>query len=371
LNLTFSEFDLILMRRALELAARGIGQVSPSPLVGCVIAAANGETVGEGTYIYENVTHAEIIALEQAGAKAKGGTAYVSLEPHAHTGRTPPCTDALINAGIKRVVCPMEDPNPLVSGRGFAQLRAAGIEVVTGILQPEAERLNEKFICWHKKNRPFVHLKMAVSLDGRIATRAGDSRWITGAESLRRAHEIRHEYDAILIGSNTAVADNPLLTDRSGKPRRRPLARIVLDNSLRLSPASNLAETARNIPTFVFTDSDNVEKIERLAARGVQIVRLAEGGRNLIGVLQELKKRDFQSVLVEGGAEVAGAFFDAGLIDKITFLTAPLIIGGKNALTAIGGIGAQRLSGATRLEKVSIERHEADFEITAYPQRGE
>jgi diaminohydroxyphosphoribosylaminopyrimidine deaminase/5-amino-6-(5-phosphoribosylamino)uracil reductase len=205
----FSELDLQMTRRSLELAACGVGQVSPSPLVGCAIVAENGEMVGEGCYIYEKLTHAEVIALNQAGEKSKGATAYVSLEPHAHYGRTPPCTEALINAGIKRVVCPIEDPNPLVAGKGFEFLRQSGIEVVTGILQAEAERQNEKYIHWHKAKRPFVHLKMAISLDGRIATRTGDARWITGEESRKKSHELRHEYDAILIGANTATVDNP------------------------------------------------------------------------------------------------------------------------------------------------------------------
>lgn len=364
----FSEVDFKLTKRALDLAAEGIGQVSPSPVVGCVIVDRYGETVGEGAYFYENMTHAEVIALEQAGERARGGTAYVSLEPHAHYGRTPPCTDALIKAGIRRVVCPIEDPNPLVSGDGFERLREAGIEVVTGILKKEAEQLNEKFCHWHKVGRPFVHLKMAMSLDGRIATRTGDSRWITGDESLRRVHELRHEYDAILVGSNTAVTDNPVLTDRSGKKRRRPLARIILDNSLRLSPASKLTETAKDIPTIVFTDSADLEKIETLQSLKIEVINIAEGGRNLVGVLNELKKREIQSVFVEGGATVAGAFLDAGLIDKFSFFIAPIVIGGKYAPTAIGGAGAQRLASATKLCDVEIRQHGSDIELTGYPK---
>ena len=180
------------MRRALELAARGLGQVSPSPLVGCVIVSESGEIVGEGFYIYENLKHAETIALEQAGAQARGATAYVTLEPHAHYGRTPPCTEALIRAGIARVVVPIEDPNPLVSGKGFAHLRAAGVEVQTGLLEREAARLNEAYIHSMRHARPFIHLKLACSLDGKIATRTGDSRWITGEESRARVQELRH-----------------------------------------------------------------------------------------------------------------------------------------------------------------------------------
>ncbi len=365
-----SEIDLQMTRRALELAACGIGQVSPSPLVGCVIVAENGEIVGEGCYIYEKLTHAEILALNQARGKAKGATAYVSLEPHAHHGRTPPCTDALINAGIKRVVSPIEDPNLLVAGKGFEFLRQNGVEVMTGILREEAEKQNEKYIHWHKMKRPFVHLKMATSLDGRIATRTGDSRWITGEESRQRVHELRHEYDAILVGANTVVVDNPSLTDRSGKKRRQKLVRVVLDNSLRISLNSQLVLTAKDIPTIVFTDNEMDEKIKFLKDEGVEIVRIAEGGRNLFGVLQELAKKDIQSVLVEGGAEVSGSFYDAKMIDKISFFIAPIVIGGRDAPTAIGGHGAQQLSSAMRLRDVEITHHGDDLEITGYPSRG-
>jgi diaminohydroxyphosphoribosylaminopyrimidine deaminase/5-amino-6-(5-phosphoribosylamino)uracil reductase len=371
LSQEFSQIDIDMTRRALALAAEGVGQVSPNPLVGCVIVSASGEVVGEGTYIYDNVVHAEAVALGQAGERARGGTAYVSLEPHHHRGRTAPCTEALVNAGIKRVVTPIEDPNPLVSGTGFAWLREAGVEVVTGILADQAARQNEKFIHWHKRGhktgRPFVHLKMALSLDGRIATYTGDSRGITGDESLKRVHAMRHEYDAILIGANTAVVDNPHLTDRSGRKRRRPLVRVVLDNSLRLSIASNLVLTAREIPTLVFTDSEDAEKIAELKDEGVEVIYIAEGGRNLTGVLQELARRGIQSVLVEGGTKTAGSFYDSRSIDKVSFFIAPLVIGGKDAPSAIGGTGAQRLSSAMRLQNIEVTRHGEDIEVTGYP----
>lgn len=358
-------------RRAIELAAIGIGQVSPNPLVGCVVVDAEGNVAGEGTYVYKDVVHAEVIALEKAGERAKGGTAYVSLEPHSHQSRTPPCSEALINADIKRVVCPIEDPNPKVSGRGFERLREAGIEVVTGILADEAAKLNEKFIHWHKTGRPFVHLKSALSLDGRIATRAGDSQWITNEFSRKRSHELRHEYDAILIGANTAVMDNPALTDRSEKPRSRELVRVVLDNSLNLPSYSQLAANANKIPTLVFSNSQDAEKIAELESLGVEIIIIDEGGRNLAGVLHELAKRDIQSVLVEGGASVAGSFYDAKLIDKVTYFIAPLLIGGIEALPALGGQGAQSLNSAMRLDRVEISNREGDLEITGYPNWNE
>ena len=364
----FSEFDIKMTRRALELASFGIGQVSPSPLVGCVIVSKSGEIVGEGCYIFDKITHAEAIALNQADEKAKGGTAYISLEPHNHFSKTPPCTDALINAGIKRVVAAIEDPNPLVAGRGFEVLRQREIEVVSGIMADEAAKQNEKYIHWHKTGRPFVHLKMGISLDGRIATRTGDSRWITGAESRARVHDLRREYDAILVGANTVVVDNPLLTDRSEKARRRKLVRVVLDNSLRVSPNSQLVLTAKDFPTIIFTDSSDNEKIALLKGEGVEVIYIAEGGRNLFGVLQELAKKDIQSVLVEGGAAVSGSFYDAKLIDKISFFIAPIVIGGKDAPTAIGGHGAQILASAMRLRDVELRHHGDDLEITGYPK---
>lgn len=362
----YTDFDLQMTRRALELASFGIGQVSPSPLVGCVIVAENGEIVGEGTYIYENVTHAEVLALEQAKEKAKGGTAYVSLEPHAHYGRTKPCAEELILAGIKRVVAPIEDPNPLVSGKGFEQLRENGIEVVTGILSKEAARLNEKFIHWHKAQRPFAHLKLAMSLDGRISLKNSVSTTLSGKESARRVQDLRHEHDAILVGGNTAFVDNPSLTDRSGKPRRRKLARVILDNRLRIPLDSTLAQTAKETPTLVVSNSSDEAKIKELTENGVDVARV--DARDLKAVLEELRKRDLQSVLVEGGSEVAGAFCDARLVDKLTFIVAPIVIGGHDAPFTIGGKGANSLENAMRLRDIEILKHGDDFEITGYPQ---
>jgi diaminohydroxyphosphoribosylaminopyrimidine deaminase / 5-amino-6-(5-phosphoribosylamino)uracil reductase len=362
-----NDIDIVHTARALELAADGIGLVSPNPLVGCVIVDANGEVVGEGTYIYDQIEHAEAVALRQAGGRANGGTAYVSLEPHDHQGRTPPCTEALINAGIKRVVCPIEDPNPLVSGRGFERLRAAGIEVVTGILADEAARLNEKFVCWHQKLRPFVHLKMATSLDGRISVDDTVSTTLSGADALARVHQMRHEHDAILVGANTVNVDDPSLTDRSELPRRRKLVRVILDNRLSTPLDAKVAETADATPTLIFTNSRDHEKIESLRANGVDVVATVMGGRDLAGVLAELRSRDIQSVLVEGGTEIAGSFIDARLVDKITFIAAPLIIGGREAPATIGGAGASDLNDALKLRDITVSTLGDDIEITAYP----
>lgn len=365
MNEKYSEFDIERTRRALELAALGVGQVSPSPLVGCMIVAENGEIVGEGTYIYENVTHAEVLALEQAGERARGGTAYVSLEPHSYHGRTKPCTDALINAGIKRVVCPIEDPNPLVSGQGFQILRERGIEVVTGVLREEAARLNEKFCVWHNKQRPFVHLKLAMSLDGRISLKDSVSTTLSGKESAEKVQALRHEHDAILVGGNTAFVDNPSLTDRSGKPRRRKLVRVILDNRLRIPLESNLVQTAQETPTLVISNSNDKAKIQTLKENGVDVANA--DARDLKAVLEELGRRNLQSVLVEGGTEVAGAFCDAKLVDKLTFIVAPIVIGGHSAPLAIGGNGAVSLDEALKLKHLEIFEHGTDFEFTGYP----
>ena len=358
-----SDKDIRLSQRALDLAALGVGQVSPNPLVGCVITDANGDVVGEGTYVYENVTHAEVIALDQAGERAKGGTAYVSLEPHSHFNKTPPCTEALIDAGIVRVICPIEDPNPKVSGKGFERLREAGVEVVTGILAAEAARQNEKFICWHKKGRPFVHLKLAASLDGRISFGSSVSSALSGEAARTRVQEMRHEHDAILIGGNTAAVDDPYLTDRSGLPRRRPLVRVVLDDRLGISVESKLA-TTDTAPTIVFTAANDAEKIARLRDRGVEVIDGGASTRDLEGVLGELKKRDIQSILVEGGSIVAGAFASASLVDKVTFIYAPLVIGGGDAPVAIGGSGD---SVGLKLRDVTTATLGDDIEITGYP----
>ncbi|HEV7682016.1 MAG TPA: bifunctional diaminohydroxyphosphoribosylaminopyrimidine deaminase/5-amino-6-(5-phosphoribosylamino)uracil reductase RibD [Pyrinomonadaceae bacterium] len=359
-----TETEQRLMGRALALAAQGEALVSPGPLVGCVIATPSGEIIGEGFYVYEQLKHAETYALEQAGTRAQGATAYVSLEPHAHHGRTPPCTDALIKAGIARVVAPIEDPNPKVSGKGFAHLRSAGLDVSVGLLKSEAERLNEKYLHFMSTGRPFVHLKLASSLDGKIATRTGDSRWITGAESRARVHELRHEYDAILIGVGTARADNPMLTDRSERKRRKPLVRVVLDEKLELSPDSALVQTAADSPVLIFSGNATNDALGSV----VEIVRDAANGRDLALVLAELGRREIQSVLVEGGANVAGKFLDSGLVNKVSFFIAPRIIGGSDAPTAVGGHGVEKLAEGIELLDVQVTPRGRDVEFTGYPR---
>ena len=347
------ESDSRHVKRAIELAEMGRGLVSPSPMVGSVITDINGEVVGEGSYFFDDVVHAEVVALREAGAAAKGGTAFVSLEPHGHHGRTRPCTEALVEAGIKRVVAPIEDPNPLVSGKGFEYLKANGVEVDVGLHADLAERQNEAFIVWHREKRPFVHVKLASTLDGRIATKTGESQWITGAEARSKVHQLRSQSDAILVGSRTVIADNPSLTDRSEQKRRRDLVRVVLKGRTDLPSDSKIFDGT--FPTLVFgsdaADRPGIESID------------AESG-NIKEVLSELYDRDLQNLLIEGGGEVAGSFFDAGLVDRVTYFIAPKIVGGRRAVPSVGGEGVERLIDCHSLENVEIECYGADIEIT-------
>lgn len=364
--MVWTDSDREFMARALELARNGRGLVSPGPMVGCVIVDEFGEVIGEGFYLFEDVKHAETIALAQAGERAAGGTAYVSLEPHAHHGRTPPCTEALITAGIRRVVAPIQDLNPRVSGQGFEHLRTAGVEVQTGLLAKEAARVNEAYLHYMRTGRPFVHLKLAVSLDGKIATRTKDSRWVTGPESLQRVHELRHEHDAILIGIGTALVDDPLLTDRSTLPRRRSLVRVVLDDRLELPSDSNLVRTAQQFPLLVVGNrAANETRAKQLDQKKIEIISSED--RDIVALLEELGRRSISSVLVEGGSNVAGFFVDAGLINKATFFIAPKIVGGSKAPTAVGGEGVERMKDALKLEGVEVIRLGDDIEVTGYP----
>ncbi|HEX9001390.1 MAG TPA: bifunctional diaminohydroxyphosphoribosylaminopyrimidine deaminase/5-amino-6-(5-phosphoribosylamino)uracil reductase RibD [Blastocatellia bacterium] len=366
--------DFTYIKLALELAAQGAGLVSPNPLVGCVVVK-DGQVIGRGYHRYNELKHAEAWALEEAGQRTRGATVYVNLEPCAHQGegkRTPPCAKALIEAGVKRVVVSMVDPNPRVNGRGFEQLREAGIEVVTGLLAREARRLNEKYVKFVTTGVPFVLMKTACSLDGRIATRTGDSKWITGEAARAASQALRHEYDAILVGIGTVLADDPLLTDRTGKRRRRPLTRVVLDANLRMPLGSQLVKTAREFPLVIFTGQDmaSTARREELEALGVRVIALASatGKLDLAQALKALAAAQLTSLIVEGGATVAGSFVEQRLVDKATFFIAPKIIGGLEAKPAIGGTGSEFLSDALKLEDAAIERQGEDLEITGYPK---
>jgi diaminohydroxyphosphoribosylaminopyrimidine deaminase / 5-amino-6-(5-phosphoribosylamino)uracil reductase len=320
------------MEHALALARKGIGLASPNPTVGCVIVR-EGQIVGEGFHQYELRDHAEIVALKSAREKARGATLYVNLEPCNHTGRTGPCTEAIIAAGVRRVVAAMQDPNAATSGRGFERLRAAGIEVVSGALEEESRRLNEAFAYWIRTKKPFVTLKSGLTLDGQLALPKSKkhprSNWITSEESRAEVHRMRHASDALLTGIGTVIADDPHLTDRSGLLRRRRLLRLVLDTKLRLPAKSRLVETADG-DVLVFTaaalDSAKARKLHRA---GVELVRVrARGGHvDLAAVLAELGRREILSVLLEAGPSLNGAALAAGLVHKLALFYAPKIAG--------------------------------------------
>ncbi|OYT71026.1 MAG: riboflavin biosynthesis protein RibD [Chloracidobacterium sp. CP2_5A] len=362
------------MRETLQLAEQGYGRVSPRPLVGSLVVR-DGVIVGRGFYHEPEPAHAEIWALREAGHRARGATLYVNLEPCSHHGRTPPCTEAIIAAGIARVVAGIRDPNPQVNGRGFAQLRAAGIEVVTEVLAAEGAQLNEAFIVNQLERRPFVHLKVAMSLDGRIATRAGASQWITGARARAAGQALRHRYDAIAVGVGTALADDPQLTDRTGQYRHRPLTRIVFDSArARLPLTAKLVQTARVAPTWLIApaspeSADRLAQLERQGARILLVAADDRGRPRLDAALARLFEEGVSSLLVEGGSALAGAFADARLLDKVTCFIAPRIIGGSEAIGAIGGQGAAALSETLDLTEVVIERLGPDIALTGYAGR--
>lgn len=365
--------DLEYIQQTLQLAAQGKGLVSPNPLVGSVVVK-DGQIIGRGFHRYAELKHAEAWALEAAGEAARGATVYVNLEPCSHDGagkRTPPCVQALIDAGVKRVVAAMVDPNPRVNGRGFEQLRDAGIEVEVGLLNAEAKRLNEVFIKQVTTGLPFVHWKAASSLDGRIATRTGSSQWITGEAARAASQQLRHAYDAMLVGIGTVLADDPLLTDRTDKVRRRPLARVVLDSSLRLPLNSRLVQTAREFPLLVFAHQSESAKREALSAQGAEVIECPKDNAQRLDlnfILAQLAARQLTSLLVEGGAEIAASFVEQKLLDKVTLFVAPKLIGGRDAYPLLGGAGIADIADALRLRDIKITTHGEDFELTGYPQ---
>ncbi len=359
--------DVDWMQQALELAERGRGAVEPNPLVGAVIVR-QGQVVGEGWHQRYGQAHAEVNALAQAGELARGATLYVTLEPCCHHGKTPPCTDAVLRAGIGRVVAAMADPFPAVSGQGAEILRAAGLIVELGLCEAEARRLNAPYLKLLATGRPYVHAKWAMTLDGKIATRQGDSKWISSEASRRRVHELRGRMDAILVGSGTALADDPQLTARpdfgaAGKPAGVPrtATRIVLDSRCRLPTGSILVRTAREIPTLIVTASDvAADRRRALEALGCEVVPLLEGRASIPALLAELGRRRMTNVLVEGGSSVLGSFLDAGAIDEAHVFIAPRLAGGAGALTPIGGHGVGTIRQALRLETLQVELIEGD-----------
>jgi len=320
------------MQHALDLARKGIGLASPNPTVGCVLVK-DGAIVGDGYHQFAWRDHAEVVALKQAGERARGATLYVTLEPCNSTGRTGPCTEAIIAAGISRVVAAMEDPNPKTRGGGFTRLRGAGVEVETGVLEAEAEKLNEAFACWITTHKPFVTLKSALTLDGQLAlpqTRGSKKRvWITSEESRTEVQRMRHASDALLTGIGTILADDPLLTDRSGMQRRRRLLRVILDTRLRLSPTARIVETADDDLVVFTAASLKSPKARKLQNAGVEMVAVkARGGKmELNAVLKELGKREILSVLLEAGPRLNGAALAAGVVRKMVLFYAPKLAG--------------------------------------------
>lgn len=348
------------MRRALNLAENGRGWVEPNPLVGAVVVR-DDRSVGEGWHQRYGAAHAEVNALAAAGEAARGATLYVTLEPCCHHGKTPPCTDALLRAGIGRVVAAMTDPFPQVAGQGIAQLRAAGVAVETGLGEAEARRLNAPFLKLLATGRPYVHAKWAMTLDGKIATRTGESRWISGEASRRRVHVLRGRMDAIVIGIGTVVADDPLLTARPPGPRTA--TRIVLDSHGRINPACQLARTAHDAPLLVATASASPEKMKELQGLGIEVLSVAGvcGRPAVPALLDELGRRRMTNLLVEGGSAVLGSFLDAGAIDEVHVFIAPRLIGGTETRTPMGGRGVDRIAEALALADWQVEQVESDL----------
>ena len=349
--------DADFMRSALTLARRGLGTVWPNPTVGCVLVN-DGEVVGRGWTQPGGRPHGETEALTRAGTRAKGATAYVSLEPCCHHGKTPPCTDALIAAGVARVVVSIEDPDPRVSGRGIAKLRDAGIAVDIGVGAKEATEINAGFLMRVAKARPLVTLKLASTLDGKIATANGESRWITGDAARQRAHLLRATHDAIMVGANTVVADDPLLTCRLPGLEGRSPVRIVVDGGLRLPLTSKLVAEAKAVPTWIIHRHgiDNVRR-QVFVDCGVELIEVPVSETlemDLTTTLAELGKRGITRVLVEGGARLAGALLEADLVDRLAWFHAPMLLGG-DGLNAVEAFGATELASAPRFERLSVE----------------
>jgi diaminohydroxyphosphoribosylaminopyrimidine deaminase/5-amino-6-(5-phosphoribosylamino)uracil reductase len=357
--------DTYWMKRALELARRGIAVTSPNPAVGCVILDCAGQVVGEGWHEYDLLDHAEVAALkvarQHAGERLKGGTAYVTLEPCNHTGRTPPCTEALIEAGLSRVVIASIDPNPNVAGHGIERLRGAGIQVALGSCQAEARRLNEGFARWCQHKRPLVLMKVAMTLDGRIAPPAGvhnlrQPYWITSEVARQAVQPLRWQADAAVTGVDTVLADDPMLTDRSGLRRRRPLLRVVLDSALRMPLDSKMVASAQN-DVVVFTVSNNEARIHELESRGVRVEVLPdEAGRVPLGkVLDKLGEEGILTLLTETGTRLNTALLAGGMVDRVHLFVSPQIMG-SDAVPAFRGMALP-----VRMAEVEVERYGNDL----------
>jgi diaminohydroxyphosphoribosylaminopyrimidine deaminase/5-amino-6-(5-phosphoribosylamino)uracil reductase len=375
--------DQQFLRRALELAQKSFGLAAPNPNVGALLVNDRGEIVGEGFHTYDGVKHAEVIAIEVAGHKALGTTLYINLEPCCHRGRTRPCTDAVIAAGIKRVVACTADPNPLVSGRGFAKLREAGVQVTSGVLEEEARPINDAFAKFIRYRLPLVTLKAAMTLDGKIAPppddmtttdrlrSAGGSTggWITSEQARAHVQLLRHQHDAILVGVGTIISDNPLLTDRTGLPRRRALLRIIVDSHLRLPLESRIAQTAKD-DVLVFCSFAEEKKKKQLQEHGIQVEQVASAGTDgrpdLQAICRRLAERQITSVMIEGGAMVNWTALASGTADKVFFYYSPRILAGTGSVPFAAGAGFRKMKEAAHLKWFRLHRFGEDFAVEGY-----
>jgi diaminohydroxyphosphoribosylaminopyrimidine deaminase/5-amino-6-(5-phosphoribosylamino)uracil reductase len=370
------------MRQALDLARQGTALASPNPRVGAVIVDREGQVAATGFHTYDGVTHAEVLALERARSKAKDGSLYLNLEPCCHQGRTGPCTDAVIAAGIKRVVVAMTDPNPQVAGKGIERLRVAGITVETGLMQVEARKLNEAFAKYVVSDRPLVTIKSGMTLDGKIAPPSGESSnptalgaggatggWITSAEARAHVQELRHESDAIMVGVGTVIADDPLLTDRTGLPRRRPLLRVVVDSRLRMPLDSRLLKTARG-DVVIFCSFAEEKKKRALEEHGIHVeqvaVGLGDGRPDLLSIAQRLGQMEITSLMIEGGALVNWMALATGIVDKVFLYYAPKILAGTGSVPFASGPGFKKVAEAALVKDISIHRFGEDFAVEGY-----
>jgi diaminohydroxyphosphoribosylaminopyrimidine deaminase/5-amino-6-(5-phosphoribosylamino)uracil reductase len=370
------------LRLAIDLAQRGMGLTSPNPNVGAVIVSDRGEVVGSGSYTYEGVQHAEILALKQAGERARGATLYINLEPCSHQGRTGPCADALIAAGIRRVVGGVVDPNPVVGGQGFARLREAGVSVASGLLAEECQHVNEAFANYIRRRIPLVTLKTAMTLDGKIAPPPGESEnptalgaaavsggWITSEVARAHVQELRHQSDAILVGVGTVIADDPLLTDRSGRARRRPLLRVILDSRLRLPLESRLVQSGHEDVLVICSLAEEKRK-QTLREQGIRVEQLPaatpDGRPAMARIVSLLGELEIISLLIEGGAMINWAALHEGIADKIFFYYAPKILAGAGSVPFATASGFKRMSDAAHVKSLRLHRFGEDFAVEGY-----
>jgi diaminohydroxyphosphoribosylaminopyrimidine deaminase/5-amino-6-(5-phosphoribosylamino)uracil reductase len=361
------EADERYMWLALDLAAQGLGSTTPNPMVGAVLVK-DGEIIATGYHQKAGDHHAEVIALEAAGEDARGATLYVTLEPCSHTGKTPPCTDRIIKAGVRKVVVAMQDPNPLVNGQGLDKLKDAGIKIKTGVLSEKAERLNEVFIKYITVRRPFVTMKAAMTLDGKIATRTKASRWISGVRSREAGHRLRNQTDAIMVGIGTLLADNPSLTTRLPDGGKNPL-RVVVDSHAKTPLTSKVVTELPENTLIVTTDDAPTAQVEALRQTGVDVIQLpatTDGRVPLESMMDELGHRKITSVLVEGGSALNYSLLEGALVDKVYVFVAPLLFGGDTAPSPVGGRGVATVEEAWHIHELEINRYETDILITGY-----